>query len=114
LAILAHLFLSEIIRPLFYFSYMEAKNLSKEEQKHAIEAELFTEKLIVDILGEGQKERIFRSVDKELTAAIIKAMLQDWYLKQWKYQRRQVSVEDYGRFIISFVEAFLLSSTGAD
>ncbi|MGD0274662.1 MAG: TetR/AcrR family transcriptional regulator [Syntrophales bacterium] len=107
-AILTHLFLSEIMRPLFYFSYMEAKNLSKEEQKRAIESELFTEKLFVDILAGGQKKGIFRSVDRELTAAVIKAMLQDWYLKQWKYQRRKISVEDYGKFLINFVEAFLL------
>ena len=36
----SHLFLSEVMQPWFYFAYMETKNLAKQEQKKAIEAEL--------------------------------------------------------------------------
>jgi hypothetical protein len=32
-------------------------------------------------------------------------MLQDWYLKRWKYARRQISVDDYAEFLIRFVES---------
>ena len=108
-AIQAHLFLSEILREWFYFSYMETKNLGKEEHRKAIESELFTEMLFVDILREGQKIGVFKEVNTDLLGAVIKAMLQDWYLKRWKYARRKTSVEKYADFLVELVESYLLS-----
>lgn len=108
-AIQAHLFLSEILREWFYFSYMETKNLGKEEHRKAIESELFTEKIFVDILREGQKTGAFKDTNTDLLGAVIKAMLQDWYLKRWKYARRKTSVEKYADFLVEFVESYLHS-----
>ncbi len=106
-AIQAHLFLSEILREWFYFAYMETKNLAREEQKKAIESELFTEKLFVDIIQEGKDKGFFRECDTGLLGAVIKAMLQDWYLKRWKYAGRKVSVEKYAVFVVELVETYL-------
>ena len=108
-AIYAHLYLSEILHTWFYFSYMETKNLTKKVQKRAIELELFTEKIFTDIIEQGKQSRIFRDVNKELVAAMIKAILQDWYLKRWKYEMRNTSVEQYASFLIDLVESYLLS-----
>jgi AcrR family transcriptional regulator len=107
-AIYAHLYLSEIMHSWFYFSFMEVKNLAKDVQKRAIELELFTEKIFADIIEQGKKDRIFKDVNKELVAAMIKAILQDWYLKRWKYEMRNISVEQYARFLIDLVESYLL------
>jgi hypothetical protein len=41
-------------------------------------------------------------------------MLQDWYLKRWKYAKRNISVDQYATFILEFVEAFCLSSTNSN
>ena len=106
-AILTHLYLSEAMQPWFYFSYMEAKNLSKKEQDLAVASELYTEKLLVDILNQGQVQGVFGQRDPQLTASVIKAMLQDWYLKRSKYAKRRVSVDQYARFVLQFVEAFI-------
>ncbi|HVN72421.1 MAG TPA: TetR/AcrR family transcriptional regulator [Desulfomonilia bacterium] len=104
----AHLYLSEVMQQWFYFAYMETKNLAKQEHKKAIEAELFTEKILIDIMKEGREKGVFNAVDMELTGAVIKSMLQDWYLKRWKYDRRKVSVEKYAAFLVDFVEAYLV------
>jgi AcrR family transcriptional regulator len=106
-AILAHLYLSEVMQSWFYFSYMETKNLAKDEHRKAIEAELFTEKIFIDILKEGQKKGIFRHVETDLACAVLKAMLQDWYLKRWKYARRKVTVEKYATFLVDLMETYL-------
>jgi len=45
-----------------------------------------------------------------LTASVIKAMLQDWYLKRSKYRKRNISVDHYARFVLQFVEAFILDA----
>jgi AcrR family transcriptional regulator len=106
-AIRTHLYLSETLREWFYFSYMEAKNLSKGERKKAIDSELFTEQIFVDLLEEGKSRKIFKIDNTILTAAVIKAVLQDWYLKRWKYTRRGVSVDDYVAFIINFIDSYI-------
>ncbi len=109
-ALLTHLYLSEAMQPWFYFSYMEAKNLSRDEQERAVASELYTEKLFADILRQGQSRGCFLPRDPQLTASAIKAMLQDWYLKRSKYRKRNISVDRYSEFVLQFVEAFILNS----
>ena len=62
MAILTHLYLSEAMQPWFYFSYMEAKNLSKKEQTAAVASELYTEQIFSDILIQGRPMDLFCSV----------------------------------------------------
>jgi hypothetical protein len=95
------------MQPWFYFSYMEAKNLSKEEQTLAVASERYTEQIFADILIQGQGSGSFLLRDPQLTASVIKAMVQDWYLKRSKYARRKISVDQYARFILQFVESFI-------
>ena len=106
-AILTHLYLSEAMQPWFYFSYMEAKNLPKKEQDLAVASELYTEKLLAKIIEEGQAIGEFMVRDAQLTASVIKAMLQDWYLKRGKYAKRRIPVEKYAQFVLQFIEAFI-------
>jgi hypothetical protein len=60
-------------------------------------------------LKDGQKKGIFRPVEMELAGAALKAMLQDWYLKRWKYARRKVTVEKYAAFLVDLIETYLNS-----
>ncbi len=108
-AVRTHLYLSEAMQPWFYFFYMEARHLDKEEQKKAIASELYTEQLFVSILDDGIKQGCFRPHDTVMVASVIKAMLQDWYLKRWKYSRRKVTVDDYAGFVTGFIGAYVNS-----
>lgn len=108
MAIKSHIYLSEAMQTWFYFTYIEARNLSKTEQKKAIESELQTEAIFVEIISAGIKDKLFVSDNVVLTASVIKAMLQDWYLKRWKYTQRKVSVDEYAEFVIKVTEASLL------
>jgi AcrR family transcriptional regulator len=108
-AMLTHLYLSEVMQPWFYFSYMEAKNLSRRELELAVASERYTENLYADILRQGQSRGCFLPRDPQLTASVIKAMLQDWYLKRNKYRKRSISVDHYSEFLLQFVEAFIVS-----
>jgi AcrR family transcriptional regulator len=94
-AISIHLYLSEIMHQWFYFLYMETRNLQKEERKLSIESEIFTEQIFIDILKQGVKNGIYSIENITLTSAIIKALLQDWYLKRWKYSKRKTSIDQY-------------------
>lgn len=103
-AIRTHLYLSEVLQPWFYFSYMEAKNLDPEERRAAVQSELNTERQFTEILREGCAQGLFQTEDCRLTASLIKAMLQDWYLKRAKYARRGVQVSRYARYLTVFLE----------
>jgi AcrR family transcriptional regulator len=103
----AHLYLSELMQPWFYFSYMEAKNLPRDERAKAVASERYTEGLLAEIISEGKAQGVFRDVDPLLTASIIKAMLQDWYLKRGKYALRRVTVDGYARYVLDFIVAFV-------
>ena len=102
-AIRAHLFLSEALRPWFYFAYMEARNLPARERGQAMVNERRTEAIFARILRQGKKRGVFRVPEVELTAAAIKALLQDWYLKRWKYGQAGLGVEEYAAFVVNFI-----------
>ncbi len=103
-----HLFLSEMIQPWFFFSYMEAKNLAKKEREKYINAELSTEKIITDILIEAEKANLLRTRNHQIAASVIKAMIQDWYLKRGKYAKRGITVDKYADIIIEWVESYYI------
>lgn len=105
-----HLFLSESSRSWFYFTFMEAKNLDPERREAVISMEESTEKRLVKILEAGEQQGIFRKHNHQLTASIIKAMQQDWYLKRWKYKKRDISVDDYADYVLEFTESFCLNA----
>jgi len=110
-AVRTHLYLSETMQPWFYFSYMETKNLSKRQQEMAIASEIYTEKIFLDILNQGHSQGYFQVDDRQLTASVIKAMLQDWYLKRWKYAKRKISVDQYAQFVLELLGSFILHTT---
>ena len=103
-----HIFLSEVMQPWFFFAYMEAKSFDRIGKRTAIENELRTEGLIASCIAAGEKSGVFRPVDPVMTASLIKPLLQDWYLKRWKYSRRGISPDTYAEWVVDFVEAFLL------
>jgi len=107
-AIRAHLYLSEAMQPWFYFSYMEAKNIGPKERRAAVQGELDTEQMVAEIIQAGWDQGVFVTDNCQLTASLIKAILQDWYLKRAKYARRNIGVETYARFVISFIEKSLV------
>jgi len=110
-AIRSHLYLSEVLQSWFFFSYMETRYFHAEEGKRAIAGELQTEAIFSSILERGMESGVFAIRDPLLVAAAIKAMLQDWYLKRWKYKRRKISVEAYADFVVSMVSAYSAGKT---
>jgi AcrR family transcriptional regulator len=108
-SIKTHIYLSELARSWFFFSFMEARNINDEELKATQAMESYTEQILVDILEDGENKGVFRKQNHLLTASLIKAMQQDWYLKRWKYKKRNISVDEYAEYIIDVVKAFCLA-----
>jgi len=104
----SHVFLSETMLPWFVFSYMEAKAFPPRERKKATASEQRTEAMIAAALEAGHAKGRFVVDDVEMTAALIKPMIQDWYVKRAKYRKRNVGPEAFALSLIGFVEASIL------
>ncbi len=106
-ALRAHVYLSELMQPWFYFSFMEARNLPPTYRKQAVAAEREVEDIIHDIIADGIEKAVFLPVDARLVASLSKAMMQDWYLKRRKYRDYKVGPTAYADFICSVLDRYL-------
>lgn len=111
-AIRSHLYLSEVLLPWFQFLYMEARLLGAVERRQAIAMEQASEKLFADIIADGVKTAAFRNVDTLTTAGMLKALLQDWYLKRGKHKQRGLAVADYAVQVQQLMHYYLSSTSG--
>ncbi len=101
----SHIYLSEIMGRWFSFFFMETRHLDPAMRVIPMESERATERLILDILEDGTKRGVFDVRDVALTGSLVKAMMQDWYLKRWKYREKKISVEEFADFVTAFVES---------
>ncbi len=107
--IAAHIRLTEAMQPWFVFAYMEAKGFPPPAKRLATESELATERVFAAVLEAGAARGVFTLGDADLAAALIKPLLQDWYVKRAKYARRGIGIERYIAGVTAFVERALLT-----
>lgn len=112
-AIRGHLYLSEIMPAWFSFSFMEAKHLPKREKQEAVATELEIEGILFGVIQEGIDTGAFRKVDARLLSSLIKAMMQDWYLKRRKYRNQGTDVTRYAAFVWSVLDCYLQAAQAA-
>lgn len=93
------IFAMEKLSPWYYFSFMEAKGLPKEQQQQTLEVELRFEGILMDAIQAGVESGQFSCDQPELLASQVTAQLQQWHLKRWKFKLREVSTQDYARFV---------------
>ncbi len=108
-AIRAHIFLSELFRPWFYFTFMEARNLKPAGFEAVKAMEEYTQKILSDILELGEEQGVFKPGNHDITACMIKALQQEWYLKRWKYTKQKITVDQFADHVLDMVEGFCLS-----
>jgi AcrR family transcriptional regulator len=105
-AVRTHLYLSEAMQPWFFFAYMEARRLPPAERRRTLEGELATERLFEDLLRQAAEAGAIAARDFRLGASLLKAMLQDWYLKHWKHAGRKITVDQYAAAVLDQIEHY--------
>lgn len=107
--IAAHIRMTEAMQPWFTFAFMEAKNFPPAERRKAIDSEELTESYFRAVLDAGIAAGVFRADTSPLLPALIKPLLQDWYVKRPKYRRRRVTIETYIATVQDFVQSACLA-----
>jgi len=90
-----HVRMTEEMLPWFTFAFMEAKNFPAEERRMATDSEELTEAYLAGAIAAGVRSGVFRADTSPLLPALIKPLLQDWYVKRAKYRRRGVKMQTY-------------------
>ncbi len=98
------IYLSEILQPWFYFVYMDSRVLNFEQRAMAKSSELAVQAQLAGILDELRPPP---GGDTTLLAAHILSMLQDWYLKRWKYRAAKVGVDEFADSVLLFLRSHL-------
>ena len=92
--IISHLiFATEILQPWFYFLYFETRSLPSHEQEDSKEIEILIVSSLERLLKEMHGNKT--DLDHHFIASMILAMIQERYLKPWKYKESDLSIEDY-------------------
>lgn len=99
-----HIRLTEAMQPWFVFAFMEAKGFPAPARAIATESELATERIFAACLTRGLADGAFAIDDVELTASLIKPLLQDWYVKRAKYRKRNILIQRYISGVTALVE----------
>jgi AcrR family transcriptional regulator len=103
----AHVYLTEQLQPWFFFAFLEARHFQENGKTAAKGGEMYTEKMIADCIERGIEDGYFRERDPLMTASIIKPLLQDWYVKSWKYKYRKISVEEYVDHTTDLIQSYI-------
>jgi AcrR family transcriptional regulator len=103
--IATHIRLTETLQAWFVFAFMEAKTFPQPARRVAVDSEAATEAMFAEVLRQGCHQGRFCLDNPGLTAALVKPLLQDWYVKRSKYRRRGTSIDDYIATVGRFVEA---------
>ncbi|MGY6635441.1 MAG: TetR/AcrR family transcriptional regulator [Alkalilacustris sp.] len=98
-----HLRLTEAMLPWFTFAFMEAKNFPAAERRVAVESEALTERYFADAIAAGIRAGRLRADTSSLLPALVKPLLQEWYVKRSKYRRRGVTLDEYSATVQDLV-----------
>lgn len=109
--IAAHVMLTETMLPWFVFAFMEAKSFPLAGRRAAVESEEATEAIFRGAIERGAQKGCFSTESPAFAAALVKPLLQDWYVKRAKWRRRGLSAADYAEGVQRFIERALLTKT---
>jgi AcrR family transcriptional regulator len=90
-----HIYFSERLKKWFYFVFMECRSLDKKLMEVIIASEQIMEKAILDRILAANSQSLSQCTNPDFVSAMLKVMLQDWYLKAWKYQQKNINADQY-------------------
>ncbi len=90
-----HIYLSERLKKWFYFVFMESKCLDKQLKEKIMASEQYMEATLLNRINAANDQGLSQCSNPDFVAAMLKVMLQEWYLKPWKYQQKNISADQY-------------------
>lgn len=102
-----HLYMSERLKRWFYFVFMEAKHLNKPLLNRFVESEKLLEQALITDINKAVSNHLCHCRSAFLVASVLKATLQEWYLKNHKYQAQNIDLTAYKNHLLTLRQQLL-------
>ena len=99
-----HIEVTDIMQRWFYFAFLEVKAFDKDAREMALQSEQRTEWLLADAIAHGIASGVFIDLPPLTLASLIKPLLQDWYIKRWKFRQRGITSAAYIETVTGFID----------
>lgn len=99
-----HIEVTDTMQRWFYFAFLEVKAFDKDARDTALQSELRTEGLLADAIRDGIARGLFVDQPALVLAGLIKPLLQDWYIKRWKFRARGTTSKSYIETVTGFID----------
>lgn len=101
------IYMGSLFRPWYRFVYMESKTMARKQRDQAKSFDLYDTQRLRELIEAGVRAGDMDCANPELSASALLAMVQDWYLKSWKYKRNNIDPDDYADFLVSTMDKLL-------
>ena len=99
-----HIEVSDILQRWFAFAFLEVKAFDKDARDMVLQSELRNERLMADAISDGIAGGIFIDLPPLTLAGMIMPLLQDWYIKRWKFRKRGMTSAAYVEAVTASVD----------
>ena len=99
-----HIEVSDILQRWFAFTFLEIKAFDIDARDMVLQAELRNERLMADAIADGIARGIFIDLPPLTLAGMIMPLLQDWYIKRWKFRKRGMTSAAYVDAVTGFAD----------
>ncbi|KZX60165.1 hypothetical protein A3709_12755 [Halioglobus sp. HI00S01] len=96
----AQIFMTELFRPWYFFVFMETKNAPVEQKGQVKEVEQVLVESLASMIEAGVKEGDYDCASPRLVAAMVLAVVDDWYLKPWYFRSAGTDVTAFADYVI--------------
>ena len=95
---------SDVLQRWFAFAFLEIKAFDKDAREIVLLSEMRNEKLMADAIADGIASGIFIDLPPLTLAGMIMPLLQDWYIKRWKFRKRGMTSAAYVDAVTAFAD----------
>ena len=99
-----HIEVSDVLQRWFAFAFLEIKAFDKDAREMVLQSEVRNENLMADAIADGIARGIFIDLPPLTLAGMIMPLLQDWYIKRWKFHKRGLTGAAYVEAVTEFVD----------
>ena len=101
--ILRHIDLSDILQRWFAFASRAIRAFGKDARDIVLQSELHNERMMADAIADGIARGVYIDLPPLTLAGMFMPLLQDWYIRRWKFRKRGMASAADVEAVTSFV-----------
>ncbi|MEJ2417552.1 MAG: TetR/AcrR family transcriptional regulator [Exilibacterium sp.] len=97
-----YIYMGDVFLPWYQFVYMETKSMTRKQKEVAKGMEMRDVSIIQSVIELGQEQGLVDCrLNTRLIALAALSLVQNWYLKRWRFLKDGTSADIYADFVVS-------------